>query len=444
MTATLEDVDAPLPPPAPVVDRPARRVDAWLLVILVVAAVLRLGFGLAAMDGPPPQSWQTGGDQYSYWYYGDQIAQGHGYRSYLTGDATSYYPIGYPATLAAVFWVQHHTPLPDSEPRAVALLHALMGTATVLFTFLIGRALLGRTAGLAAAAIVALFPNLILNVPTYTLETAFVFWSTAALAVIATHDWRAGPPSNGRLVAFGTVLGLSVLTRPFSLPFVLGMFLAVLVARAGWRRAVASVAITLVPVVALMTPWTIRNLHAMHAFVPVSTNLGDTACLDRSMHSDGGFSWAVAGCADPSLPEPERNRENIKKAMSFVVHHPAKEVELMGKRFGRMVEGDHSGLLESESVNGRVLSSRVRSIVVRLADWYFWIVLAAAAVGFAGLVRGTRRQPGRVILATGLLFLLLIPIELWGNVRFHIPALPFAALAACAAPLVLRREEHVA
>jgi 4-amino-4-deoxy-L-arabinose transferase-like glycosyltransferase len=441
MTATLEDIEVTTPSAEPVVSRPAR-LDWWIVAILVVAAVIRLGFGLAAMDGPPPASWMTGGDQYSYWYYGDQIAAGHGYISYTNGKATSYYPIGYPATLAAVFWLQEHTPLPDSQPRAVALLHALMGTATVWFTYLIGRSLLGRRAGLAAAALVALFPNLVLNVPTYTLETAFVFWSTAALAVIATHDWRAGPPSNRRLLAFGTVLGLTVLTRPFSLPFVLGLLLAVLLLRAGWRRALASVAITLVPVLVLMTPWTIRNLHAMHAFVPISTNLGDTACLDRSMNADGGFQWAVAGCGDPSLPEAPRNRENIKKAASFVVHHPTKEVELMGKRFGRMVENDHSGLLESESVNGRVVSPGVRHALIHVADWYFWIVLSVAAIGFAGLLRNARRRPSGLLLATALFFLLLIPVELWGNVRFHIPALPFAALAACAAPLAVRTPEE--
>jgi hypothetical protein len=177
----------------------------------------------------------------------------------------------------------------------------------------------------------------------------------------------------------------------------------------------------------------------MHAFVPISTNLGDTACLDRSMDADGGFRWAVEGCADPALPEAERNRENISKATSFVVHHPAKEVELMGKRLGRMLEHDHSGLQEAEIVNGRVLSPGVRRVAVDVADWFFWLVMAAAVIGFVGLVRAGPRRPARVLVATAFFFLLMLPIELWGNVRFHIPVLPFAAIAACAAPLAVRR-----
>ena len=437
MTATVQDLDAPDGITRDVVRR-ERKVDGAIVAIVAIAAILRFGFGIAAMDGPVPATWITAGDQYSYWYYGDQIAQGHGYISYTNGEATSYYPIGYPATLATVFWLQDHTPIPDAQPMAVALLHAAMGTATVVFVWLVGRAALGRRSGLLAAALVALFPNLIFNVPTYTLETAFVFWSTAALAVIATHDWTTGTPTTGRLLAFGTVLGLSVLTRPFSLPFLVGVALAVIAMKAGWRRALAAMAVTTIPVVLLLTPWTIRNANAMHAFVPVSTNLGDTACLDRSMKADGGFRWAVDGCADPGLPEAERSRKNVGNAISFVLHHPAKEVELMGKRFGRMLEHDHSGLHEAESVNGEVLSPGMRRIAIDTADWFFWLVMSASAIGLVGLLRAGSRRPERILVAVAFVSLLLLPVALWGNVRFHIPVLPLAAIAACAAPLAFR------
>jgi 4-amino-4-deoxy-L-arabinose transferase-like glycosyltransferase len=309
----------------------------------------------------------------------------------------------------------------------------------VWFVWLIGRAALGRRLGLLAAAIVAGFPNLIFNVPTYTLETAFIFWSTAALAVIATHDWRAGPPSTRRLLAFGTVLGLSIVTRPFSLPFLVGLVLALVVTKVGWRRVATSVAWTLLPIVLLITPWTIRNLGAMHGFVPISTNLGDTACIDRSMDADGGFRWAVHdGCAKPDLPEAERNRKNIGKALSFIIEHPGKEVWLMGQRFGRMLEHDHSGLQEAESVNFTVLEPGPRRIAINVANWWFWVAMAASAVGLVGLLR--RHRAVDVLVATAYIALLLLPVLLWGNVRFHVPVLPFAAIAAAAAPLAFRRK----
>jgi hypothetical protein len=111
----------------------------------------------------------------------------------------------------------------------------------------------------------------------------------------------------------------------------------------------------------------------------------------------------------------------------------------MGKRLGRMLEHDHSGLQESEIVNGRVLSPGVRRVAIDVADWFFWLVMAASVVGVVGLVRAGPRRAPRVLVATAFFFLLMLPIELWGNVRFHIPVLPFAAIAACAAPLTVRR-----
>jgi 4-amino-4-deoxy-L-arabinose transferase-like glycosyltransferase len=407
-------------------------------VLLLVAGVLRLGFGLWAMD-EVPATWQTAGDQYSYWYYGNEIADGDGYRSYLDGSATSYYPVGYPVTLAAVFFVQDHTPIPDDQPTAVALLHAAMSTAAVWFVWVIARAALGPRLALLATTIAALFPNLILIVATYSIETAFIFWSLGALAILTTHDWTSGPPTTRRLLAFGAVLGASVVTRPFALPFLAFLAVALLVRKAGWNVTLRSVAVATVPVVLAVTPLTIRNYRAFDAFVPISNNLGDTVCLDRSMNADGGFRWAVEGCAPPDMHEVPRNRENLKHALSFIVDHPAKELELMGKRFGRMVEGDHSGLLESESVNGRLVDGTARSALIHIADAYFWVVFSLAAIGLVGLFRRGDRRVSRAFVGAALVLLVWIPIELWGNVRFHIPALPLAAIAACAVPLAFGR-----
>lgn len=417
----------------------------WTVVgIVAVAGGLRLGWGLAALNDVP-DTWMGAGDQYSYWYYGNEIADGHGYISYLTGEVSSYYPLGYPAMLATVFWLQEHTPLPNHQPTAVAVLHAALSTASVFFVWLIGRAALGTKAGLVAAGVAALYPNLILNVANYTLETAFIFWMLAALAVIVTHDWSAGLPSSRRLLAFGTVLGCSVIVRPFSAPLVVGLAVALVVAGAGWKRVAASLAIVAVPMALILTPWTIRNAVRMHAFVPISTNLGDTACLDRSMDADGGFRWAAhEGCADPALAEAERSRKSLGKAISFVTHHPAKELELIGKRFGRMLEHDHSGLLETESVSEPVLGDGARSFTVALADWWFWLTMAASAPGLVALLRGGAARSERLIVAVAFIGLLLIPSLLWGNVRFHIPALPVAAIGAAAAPLALHRRATLA
>ena len=286
---------------------------------------LRLTWLLYA-KAAPPYTWQVPGDQYSYWYYGNEIAAGRGYVHYITHTPTAYYPIGYPGLLAALFFVAIHTHVPGDLMFWAGFMHVVFGAATVALVFFIGRRLFNPTVGLIAAALLAVFPNAIYEVTTLQLETAFIFFSTAALAIIVVHDWSHGLPSRNRLLAFGFVLGLSVLVRPFSVWFLVGLFLAALAANAGWRRAFT---VTLVPalvVVGMSIPWVIRNEIRMHAFILTSTNTGDTLCLDRNLTAHGGFRFADHdGCVDPNLPEVPRNAGNTRKAISFVIHHPARK-----------------------------------------------------------------------------------------------------------------------
>ncbi|MGH9112095.1 MAG: glycosyltransferase family 39 protein, partial [Acidimicrobiales bacterium] len=267
--------------------RDAVRADPVLTVIVVVAFALRIGWVLAVRTSAPTD-WAQSGDQYSYYYYGREIAEGHGYVNYNTGEPTAYYPIGFPAILAALFWVVRTTPLPDDYMLAANMLHVVVGTASVVLAYLIGRRLFGRLGGVLGAAALAILPNLVYQVASLQVETMFIFWCLAALAIVVTHDWSRGLPSTRRLLAFGFVLGVSVLIRPFSIWFIGALFVAALVARAGWARSLRVAVIPLAVVVLMSVPWTIRNAIRLDAFVPTSTNTGDTLCLDRSLDAQGG------------------------------------------------------------------------------------------------------------------------------------------------------------
>ncbi|MEO7571111.1 MAG: hypothetical protein ABIX10_01615, partial [Acidimicrobiales bacterium] len=140
----------------------ARRV-LWLIVGLGFA--LRAGWALYA-QGEAPVDWFYSGDQFSYYYYGNEIAHGRGYLSYISGDATSYYPIGYPAILGLLFFVVLHTPIPDDLLAASTLFHVLLGTATVALVFVAGRAVGGIRTGLVGSALFAVWPNAIFLGPT--------------------------------------------------------------------------------------------------------------------------------------------------------------------------------------------------------------------------------------------------------------------------------------
>jgi 4-amino-4-deoxy-L-arabinose transferase-like glycosyltransferase len=412
-----------------------------LLGITVVAFALRLSWLLYA-KAAPPTSWLGAGDQYSYWYYGNEIAAGRGYVGYVTHQPTAYYPIGYPALLASLFFVVVHTHLPGDLMLWAGLMHVTFGTATVALVFLIGRRVFNSTIGLIAAALLAVLPNAIYQVTTLQLETTFIFLSTAALAAIVLHDWSHGLPSRNRLLVFGFVLGLSILVRPFSVWLLVGLFLAALAANAGWRRAFTVTLVPLLVVVGMSIPWVIRNEIRMHAFIITSTNTGDTLCLDRNMTAYGGFRFADHdGCVDPGLPEVPRNAGNTRKAISFVIHHPAREALQIVRRARYEFADDHDGIEATETLgSGSFLRAGVRNVLSDAADWYFFVVLGLAVLGLPFLVAAARKRPEPRLVLVAAIALLAVPLLLWGNQRFHLPLYPYlAVLAAATIEFAVRR-----
>ena len=398
--------------------------------IIVVAFLLRLAWALYATRRP-----MFLGDSYEYFFLGKQIAAGGGYLNMVNGEATAYYPVGYPSILGALFWFVEHSHLPIAPAMAAGLLNVAFGTASVVMVFVIARRAFGEDVrvALVAAAIAAVFPNLVFFVATLNLETAFIFFALASLTVLATHDWSVGPPTRNRLLLFGAVLGVSSLVRPFSLPFLVALVLAVLATGAGWRRALKALGWVVLPLVLVLVPWTVRNMRALDSPVVFSTNMGDTVCLDRSPNATGRFVWANhEGCADPALPEVERNAASIGKAVAFVREDPAREVRLMVQRGRLMMGEDHDGASDVEA-GGKApfLGARLRAVLTSGADWFFYAAVALAAFGLLGCFG--RRRPGRYLVSVPLLTLLIVPLGLWGNTRFHVPALPFIAIAAAVA-----------
>jgi hypothetical protein len=413
----------------------------WLVAILAVATVLRLAW-LAYAHVKPPTSFLPAGDSYSYWYYGNEIAHGRGYISYVTDEATAYYPIGFPALLGGLYWLANHVPFIDLNLMTVTgVFQVVISVATVALVFVIGRRLAGPRVGLVAAGVLALFPNVIHQVTTIQVETTFIFFTMAALAVIIDHDWSAGAPGRGRLLAFSGLLAASALVRPFSTPLLLGLLLAVLAVGVGWRRVLVTVAVPLGVLVLAFTPWTIRNAVELDGFVPSSTNMGDTLCIDRGPGADGGFRWTIhEGCAKPDLPEARRNTANTRRAVEWVIDDPGRELVQIARRAKLMFRDDHDGILSTEGLgSGPVMSDTTRDVSTTVADWYFRVVLALSVVGLPLLLSRAPRPERRLFLVIGLA-LLVIPLLLWGNPRFHQPLVPFmvVSMAALVVPVVDR------
>ena len=401
-------------------------------LILLVALLLRVAWVLYAAREPTGFS---AGDPLAYLYYGRELAAGHGYRSFVTHEPTAFYPIGYPLFLALFAWPAQHGLLPDDVPRLAGLAQALLSTATVLFVWVTARRLFGERVGLVAAALTALWPGLILMTGSLNVETVFIALLTGAIAVlvgrpVGVDDYRAS-----RLLLAGTLLGLSALVRPFSLP-VLGAVLIGVWCQHGVRTAVRTTAWLAVPVVLVLAPLVARNERELGT-ASLSTNTGDTLCLDHRVGALGYFTFppeCFQGFDNVSRADVEqvRNRENTRRALTFIREHPGEELRLIPIRAWHMIEHDHDGLVGVESGGANpFLPSAVRTILQVTADWWYWITLALAIVAVPAFFRRSRPElADRVVVGITLLTLVAIPLELYGYTRFHVPLLPFQAIAA--------------
>lgn len=363
-----------------------------------------------------------GGDQTAYLEVGRGIADGDGYRSLVTGEPSAFWPPGYPLVVAAVALVVERGPVPGDLPVWMGVVQAVVGAATIVPVWWLARATTGRArAGTIAAALVALWPSLVLYTAAFHLETVFIAVLLGTLVLLA----------RGSIPAGGLALGAAVLVRPFALPVVAIVAVA--------RRSVRAAAVVAVLVLVVQVPWVVRNAIVLDAFVPSSTNAGDTLCIDHRDGGDGGFAFApecFAGLDDvpPDRIEVERNERNLREAVDWVVENPGDEVRRWPDRAVELLRHDHAALDAVESEGHRpFIPVALRDALRIAADAFYMVVAPVGAVGGAWLLAARRRRTPATILVVGTaVTLLAVPVLLYGLTRFHVPALPLLAISAAA------------
>ena len=180
----------------------------------------------------------------------------------------------------------HYSPLrihlifyPPVYPYFLAMLYGLSGTfETARWTQaaigallvpavgLVGARAFSTRAGLWAAAVAALYPEIVWFSVHFWSETVFMvllWWGIERLLAADVSDGM------GRAVAAGALWGVAILTRETVLYFVplAAVWLATRPQSGARARAAAFLAVSLL----VVAPWTYRNWLEFHAFVPVST-----------------------------------------------------------------------------------------------------------------------------------------------------------------------------
>ncbi len=266
-----------------------------LAVIAAVAVGLRGWTAVAGVDAPPPDAERYA--QISRFLYERGRFPGVGELPPHPGPSAHLKPSDYAPGPSLVFAGVYYA-TGGVHPTAARLLATLLGAATALVAYALGRRLGGTAAGLTAAAVVAVDPVLVAYGGLEMTEPfAALTLSAAALCFLRARDrddiWM--------WLATGALLGATTLFRPEYL--LVGLALAVLAGfvagrGAGTRRGLAASAVCACGLAAVVAPWTLRNLVVLDRFVPVTTGGGKSLFIGTYLPGDGGGAGTKRQLAD--------------------------------------------------------------------------------------------------------------------------------------------------
>jgi 4-amino-4-deoxy-L-arabinose transferase-like glycosyltransferase len=401
-------------PPLPPLGRRAR----WALALIVgVGTALRIVWAVKAQE---PQELR---DPVFYLLLGDQVANGNGY-SYpgADGGVTAYYPPGYPLLLAALIWLVGLGPWDVAAFDLAVVTNVVLSVATIGLVFALGRRLVNSRVGLVAAAVFAVWPNLVFHTGVVLTETLFLFLFVLMLLVALPTPEIARSPSVRRLVAVGLLFGAAGLVRPVSL--VIAPLFLVLWWPDGVVRALRNVAIVGAATVALIAPWTIRNAITMDSPILLSANFGDNFCIGNNPEAAGGYAlpdYCFRGLEEGERPEYEvrRQSETLDRAVRWVRENPGDALGLVPDRARYTLRDDHDGL------------TAANDWLSALADGFYYAVAVAAVAGLVvSALRGAWRDRRWVIFVLTAPVQLISPLVTFGEPRFKMPLYPVLAVVA--------------
>jgi hypothetical protein len=412
------------------------------LGIAALAAILVVGLGLRVND-----AWQGREpvfDAAAYARIATNLDQGRGFTlgPSATQPASNYSP-GLPLFVAGAYKLTGGV-----HERFARLLLALIGSLSVLFTYLIGRRLSGPGAGLIGAAAIAVYPALLEYQGMLMGEPlAASLLSGAVLGVLWASDSRQKELARGscrgvRWLLPGVLLGALALVRPEYLGVAVLVSLVVFSRdlRVDWRAATAKATILLVGVGVVIVPWTVRNAIALDRFVPISTGGGQVLFAGTYLPSDGNPEKVGAEVVahHPELFGPGAvQRLRLEQILARLAAHRYPELEADGalSKMGREQLWDdiseepleYAGFVATKI--GRVWSHGPREVMRQpLWEALHWLLVSFGLIGL--VVLALRRRWEALLLATVFVAVTAICALLVASPRRVLVTMPLIAALA--------------
>ena len=408
-----------------------RKPRAVLIVILLVAIVVRLGFwvAVAGFDGT------GGGDEPDYHRMATAISEGRGFINPL-GEPTAARPPLYPAVLGGLYAIT------GPDPDTGRAFQVALGVLIVFLVYVLARRLFSRNVALLAAGLAAVNPGLVYISGLLMTENLYVVL-LLLLLIVMVGEWKSPARTPSGFAVAGLLAGLCSLARPTAFTIALLLSgLTLVLARESLRSRLKKVVVFMLVTVALVVPWSVRNYVQMGDWVTFTTHGGITFYESNNMlnYEVPEFRGIVVipRRAVPDwdqlvdLPEAEYDRRAWKMGFDFIREHPGHFARMAWwkfVRFWRVRSGlDLVSAVGLDSSGGGFLAR----VVSRLDIFaLYWIpVLPLFVLGLFTTLRHYRKLlPLYAVLATHV----LLSLVFHGSLRARMPIEPIITILAAAA-----------
>jgi 4-amino-4-deoxy-L-arabinose transferase-like glycosyltransferase len=390
------------------------RFGVRLAAVAAAGLCLRIAYVLTVARGNP-----NGGDPLYYHVQANLLASGHGFAEPFTWIQShriipsAFHPPLFSVALAAGSW------LGGTSFLAHKLVSCLIGTATVVIVGLTGHEIGGERAGLIAAGLAVAYPNLWVVDGIGMPETLYAL--TIAL-VVFTGVRSVARRDRGRAAWLGLAIGLAALARGegiLLLPAV-ALPLARQAVRRGdrCRAAAQRLAVTAGVAVAVIAPWTARNLATFDRPVPISVNGEEvlaTANCDLTWHGAFLGYWHF-NCyqGHPPGDESDRAAHYADQGVTYVLGHLDRAPVVAAARVGRIWD------VYRPRQNTQLNAIEGRDHGVSVAGLAAYAVLMPLAIVGAIMLR---RRGTSIVIFVGLAALVTaVAVYSYGATRFRMPA----------------------
>lgn len=350
----------------------------------------------------------------------------------LARNMVDYGNYGWTADVPTAYWavgtsaIAAFTYLLTDSFAGIVILNLIAGAMIMVLTYQLAARWFDQTIATLALAFVAFWPNLIFFTTILSSELFFIAMTLAGL-----FFWQR-PVGNQaiNLLLAGLIWGLTCYIRPVILLVPVTLFLADL--PKGPRRIARTALeawVTVILILLVALPWTMRNNRIFGEPVVISTNFGPNLWMGNNPESNGGY-MDLPDAID-GMSEVERSDYLKAEAARFVREDPGAALRLLGVKLVRLNIRETIGVAWNEKPLMALVGDRGVLVAKLIATTYWHVVFIGALAGIAIMAR----RNGVVTAFFN------PPVALWGyfttlhvvvvaDDRYHMPSTPCIAMLA--------------